>query len=309
VATHPLTLLFPSFPFEPRRIDAGFEGEARVAQDQGFEIALVDLELLGNLGSEPTFNKLPDKPTTFLYRGWLLRPEIYRRMEECLKALGHRLMVTTDDYSYSYNFTSWYPDVEEFTPRSKVFTPTIGATEFNLDTVARSVAKEFGNKPVLVKDFLKSRKHEWFDACFIRPADDLEEVMRVTKNFLDGQGADFYGGLVYREFIEYERAGIHPKSRMPLINEWRIFVWKHQALYVAPYWPEGDPSKGPDLNNPTIQTAVKRIDSPFFVLDLARRAESDVWDVIEVNDAGAAGIPEGGSALSFYEALAMVCTT
>ncbi len=38
-------------------------------------------------------------------------------------------------------------------------------------------------------------------------------------NFIDMQGKDLVGGLVYREYIPFKKIGIHPKSKMPLIHE------------------------------------------------------------------------------------------
>jgi hypothetical protein len=174
-----------------------------------------------------------------------------------------------------------------------------------MDKIVEHVGRVFGNGSVIVKDYIKSRKHEWFDACFIRPADDADEVRRVVTNFVERQGADLEGGLVFREFVEYKRAGIHPKSSMPIIQEWRLVVWEHRIIYVAPYWSTHAAAYDPPpvwQNVQRIQDAIQKLGGPFFVLDVAQRLDG-TWDVVEVNDAGAAGVPEGGSLEAYYSAL------
>jgi hypothetical protein len=78
----------------------------------------------------------------------------------------------------------------------------------------------FGDGPIIVKDFVKSRKHEWTDACFIPSAADRSAVERVVNRFLELQGEELAGGLVFREFIEFRPVGTHSRSRMPLTEEW-----------------------------------------------------------------------------------------
>ena len=68
----------------------------------------------------------------------------------------------------------------------------------------------------MLKDFVKSRKHEWAEACFIPSASDRASVERVVRRFLELQDDDLSEGLVFREFVEFEPLGRHPKSGMPL---------------------------------------------------------------------------------------------
>jgi hypothetical protein len=295
-------ILFPSFPFDARRVDSGFEAEELAAREAGFQTAYVDLEL--NTAPTPKFHRLPaETGETALYRGWLMRPEIYEAMETALRTRGLDLATKLMDYREAYEFPFWAEKLGDLTPRSLFFEGRTFEAR-HIEVIASIVGRSFGNKPILVKDFLKSRKHEWFDACFIKPADDPTEVIRVVTNFVKGQGTDLSGGLVFREFVEFERAGIHPKSRMPLIKEWRIFVWQHKVLYVAPYWADASYAADmPEIPLAWLEDVIPKLSSPFFVLDVAKRLDGTVM-VIEVNDAGAAGVPEGGSATEFYRRLA-----
>ena len=102
------------------------------------------------------------------------------------------------------------------------------------------VLTPFGDRPVIIKDFVKSRKHEWADACFIPSEADRDAVERVVGRFLELQGDDLNEGLVFREFVEFRPVGFHPKSGMPLTEEYRIFWIDGQPMYWSPYWEEGD---------------------------------------------------------------------
>ena len=120
--------------------------------------------------------------------------------------------------------------------------------------------RPFGSAAVVVKDFVKSRKHEWAEACFIPSASDRAAVERVVRRFLELQGDDLSEGLVFREFADFEPLGRHPKSGMPLTKEFRLFFLDRQPLPIflpscssccqaeasgAPASGSGVPSTGP----------------------------------------------------------------
>ncbi len=195
----------------------------------------------------------------------------------------------------------WYATVgEERTPRS-IWIP---GRSFDIAEVAARVRASFGDAPVVLKDYVKSRKHEWFDACFIRSAIDAAEIHRVVSNFLRLQGESLAYGLVFREFVEFKRIGIHSKSRMPLVREFRFFVCDGRLVTNAPYWGEGQyDGETPDLG--VVADLLPRVRSRFFAVDVAQK-EDGSWLVMELNDGGSAGVPEGGSVEAFYEGLRQV---
>ena len=160
----------------------------------------------------------------------------------------------------------------------------------------------FGDAPVVVKDFVKSRKHEWAEACFIPSAADRGAVERVVGRFLELQGDDLAGGLVFREFVEFEPVGIHPRSGMPLTEEYRAFWLDGVPVFWAPYWAEGDyrASEPPIGQFAGVAAAVR---SRFFTMDLARRRDGD-WMIVELGDGQVSGLPRESDADHFYRALA-----
>lgn len=52
------------------------------------------------------------------------------------------------------------------------------------------------DKAVIVKDYVKSRKHEWHEACYIPDVKDQDNARRVIENFVKRQGDDIVGGII-----------------------------------------------------------------------------------------------------------------
>jgi hypothetical protein len=160
----------------------------------------------------------------------------------------------------------------------------------------------FGDAPVIVKDFVKSRKHEWAEACLIPSAADRGAVERVVGRFLELQGDDLAGGLVFREYVEFEPVGVHPRSGMPLTEEYRTFWLDGTPIFWGPYWEEGEyrASEPPIARFAGVAAAVQ---CRFFTMDVARRRDGG-WMIVEIGDGQVSGLPRESDADGFYAALA-----
>jgi hypothetical protein len=51
--------------------------------------------------------------------------------------------------------------------------------------------------PAIVKDYVKSAKHRWAEACYIPDTRDEARAVEVIRAFLDEQGGDLNGGVVH----------------------------------------------------------------------------------------------------------------
>ena len=162
----------------------------------------------------------------------------------------------------------------------------------------------FGDKAVIVKDFVKSRKHEWLAACYIPSAADRPAVERVVRRFLELQGEDLNEGLVFREFVQFEPLTTHSKSGMPLTREYRLFVLDGEIIQTIPYWDEGEYIRKNDEQIPlnTMREIAQRVQSRFFTMDVARRVNGN-WSIIELGDGQVASLPASADVMAFYQAL------
>src|SRR5262249_23328362 len=235
------------------------------------------------------------EPITAVYRGWMVTPPQYQRLYGALIARNIRLINDPDQYRHCHHLPECYPIIERLTPRSVCL-----SGELSIDRIM-DVLTPFGDCPVIIKDFVTSRKHEWREACFIPSAADRQAVGRVVGRFLELQGDDLNEGLVFRQFVEFRPVGIHPRSGLPLTEEYRIFWLDARPTLCSPYWEGGQYSQGyPPLGLfAEIAAAVR---SRFFSMDVARRIDG-VWLIVELGDGQVSGLPRASDADHFYEAL------
>jgi hypothetical protein len=149
-----------------------------------------------------------------------------------------------------------------------------------------------------VKDYVKSQKHYWTEACFIPDASDLEHVARVVARFLELQGDDLNVGLVFREYVPLRIVATHPKSGMPLAAEFRIFWLDHEPLLVHRYWAD---LVELEIEVPIeeLRSTAREIPSRFFTMDVAMLDDGS-WIVVELGDAQVSGLPSDAVAPAFY---------
>jgi hypothetical protein len=293
-------VLFCSDPRDRRRPDDQYVGEAETAARLGTSCAVVDHDAVERGDMDRAVRHVPDQPhpVTGVYRGWMMTAARYAAFYHALAGRGVRLVNDPAAYAHCHHLPESYPVIEGHTPRT-VWLP--GRGEFDRDTVM-DLLRPFGDAPVVVKDYVKSQKHAWAEACFIPSAADRGQVERVVRRFLELQGPDLAGGLVFREFVEFEPIGRHPRSGMPLTREYRLFFLDGRPLLVTPYW-EGAAyeGKGPPVGQ--FATLAARVGSRFFTMDVAR-TRGGGWLVVELGDAQVAGLPDGADVGAFYRGLA-----
>lgn len=292
-----LRILFPAHPLERREPDPSYCDEAGAVDELGLARAVIRVEPLLERGDvQAAVRGVPAREAgPSLYRGWMLPPDRYASLHAALAARGDQLLNSPAAYRHTHWLPESYAAIEPWTAR----TAWLPAHALTLDA-AVALARTFGTVPLIVKDYVKSRKHEWAEACFIPSAADEPAVRRVVQRFLELTGTELQGGLVLREFIELELVGDHARSGMPLAREWRTFWLDHEPILIAPYWPEvaGEPPPVASF----AQVAAK-VESRFFTMDLARRRSGD-WIIVELGDGQVAGLPDGVDPQSFYRAIA-----
>jgi hypothetical protein len=115
------------------------------------------------------------------YRRWVLKPHTYAQLATALAEKGLLLINTPAAYIHCHYLPGSYHLIEDFTPRSTWIKKGL---DVSIDEVM-TVLQPFGDKPVIVKDFVKSRKHEWNEACYIPCASDKQAVERVVRRVSD----------------------------------------------------------------------------------------------------------------------------
>jgi hypothetical protein len=291
-----INIIYPSLP-GTKTVDPFWEKESKAAEAAGFGISTVTDQ------NERCPLVVRNQADFYLYRGWLVKPDYYKEM---VQVVSGKILTGLEDYMWTRNFPDWYNVLGCIeTPASITFTADQVVT-LGLVAIAEEVSNKLRLSPqsLILKDYLKSRKHEWFDACFIKDASDTADVIRVMTNFFNLQGRDFYGGLVFRRFLELKKLGIHPKSGMPLPIEFRTFFINQEPLVTSMYWNNDIPyPDGVELPPQDWLVEIgKKMKASFVALDIAQDVDG-IWWVIEVNDGGTAGYPDNLDSNEFYSLL------
>jgi ATP-grasp domain, R2K clade family 3 len=278
--------LFCADPLRPRRVDPHFEAQAQAVRDLDGQLALIDHDAVVAGRIAEAVARVPSGFGPAWYRGWMLRAEQYRAMEEALRARGCRLLVSGRDYRAGHELPGWIDCFQHLTPQTVVLPMAQGTPPPDAERLARAVSG-WSDGGFVIKDYVKSRKHEWPDACY---APDLTRLPDVVARFVELQGEDLAGGLVIRRFEDFE----HRELRVWWVDGEPVFAGPH------PDDPEADIEAPGDLGD--VRAAVRRLGCRFVTTDLVRRADG-VRRVIEVGDGQVSDWPSGAEPALLYAAL------
>jgi len=296
-----MRIIFCDSGFSPKEIDYMYAEEYEKATHNSISTSLISFEELkrGNVESSIKRVRANENQELGIYRGWMLKPNQYEMLYKSLLEKNIRLINNPTEYKFCHHFPDSYATIKDYTPIS---TFKEVKSKFDIDDFENELAV-FDDKPIVVKDYVKSQKHYWQEACFIPDASDREKVSTVVNKFIELQDSDFNKGLVFREFVELEKLTNHSKSGMPLTKEFRIFVKDNAIINVFKYWDEGDYEELEPVLDEFIELLPK-IGSNFFTMDIAKRKDGK-WIIIELGDGQVAGLPDNANRDEFYKRLIM----
>ena len=291
-----MSIIYCDSVFDNKVIDSDYEKEKDSAIKAGFDFSLISFEELtsGNTKKALRFTKGSEAMEFGFYRGWMLRPEHYQELYEGLLDKNIRLINKPQEYRHCHYLPESYEKIKLDTPKSN------WTTDLDIEMILKKTF-EFGDSPIIVKDFVKSEKHNWEDACFIPKASDSDKVKSIVDKFLELRGDSLNQGIVFRQFEELEFLTGHSKSGMPLTKEFRIFFGNKTIVSVFDYWDEGDyGDTKPELEK--FVEIAKNIESNFFTMDIAQKKNGD-WIIMELGDGQVAGLPDNADKDEFYKEL------
>ncbi|MGW0769080.1 ATP-grasp domain-containing protein [Streptomyces sp. NPDC002676] len=278
-------------PLRPRRPEPHFSAAAETAKALGGDVALIDHDALMRGHAEEAVAGVPRGLGPLWYRGWMLPGSRYARLTDALAERGSPLATDALRYRRAHELPGWYETFAAVTPRS-VWLPAEPGLTLPAARLA-SLAAPLGHGPVVVKDYVKSRKHEWDEACFVPDAADTERLAAVVRRFTELQEDFLAGGIVLRAFEDFTG------------DELRV------------WWIDGEPSlvtlhpdahtdtdtvslPGPELAR--VAPLVRALDCRFVTTDLALRSDG-VWRVVEVGDGQVSDLPAAADQRRLLEPL------
>jgi len=281
---------------ESKVIEPDYEQERKSAINAGFDTSLMSFEEMesGAIEKALKYLKQTEVKEAAIYRGWMMTPTQYKSLYDGLLKKNVQLINSPAEYKHCHYLPDSYDKIESQTPKSK------WTTKLDSDSIVDLAAK-FGEHSIIVKDFVKSEKHNWEDACFIPDASDSDKVKAVTNKFIELRGDWLNEGIVFRKFEELEFLTDHSKSGMPLTKEFRLFFANKKVVSIFDYWDEGEYGNTKPPLDEFIDIA-QNIESNFFTMDVAQKKNGD-WIIMELGDGQVAGLPDNANTDEFYNNL------
>lgn len=277
-----LTVLFCVDPLRPRRVDPHFAREAAAVRDHYGEIALIDHDALRSGDAEAAVRAVPRDLGPVWYRGWMLTSAEYAAMASLLKARGTLLLTHPEDYRRAHELPGWHDTFAGLTPQSVWRPLSPGEDPGDLGELVRPLH----GGPGIIKDYVKSRKHEWNEACFVPDLKNLSSLRGIVAKMLALQDDFLAGGLVVREYEPYDGDG-----------EARVWWVDGEPALVGPH--PDSPEVEPDPQLDSVAPAVRTLGCRFITTDLACR-EDGVWRVVEVGDGQVSDLPSTVDPMDLY---------
>ena len=277
-----MRVLFPSSYLHPNQVDEDLVIEYEAAVEAGCEISLFDYDKW--VGEEKlVIRDAPEVECIAVYRGWMLKPDQYKKLyHELLEDHGMQLVTSPDSYGKLHVFPNVYPYVKEDTARILTYS-------FEDDIQIEEVLKRFPR--FMVKDFTKSVKGtsfpKFFDHTYTQDA--FDEQMQV---FYQYRGKLLTGGICIKEYLDLKKYG-------ETTNEFRVFYMNHVVATVSRNSNQGMYTPEPPME---LITKHRNLDSLFFTIDYAETADGD-WEIVEAGDGQVSGLSEGQDAAAFFRAL------
>jgi hypothetical protein len=217
--------LMPNHPLRPREVEPDFREERDAAAAAGFEVVLYSHEHLLEGNGARAVSQVPMRhgpSSPCVMRGWMISEAQYALLHSQIATRGYELINTAAAYAEAHYLPLAYPLLDELTPKS------VWTDACDLDA-AWLLYEAFGERDALVKDWVKSAKHRWDEACFLPARSTREHFMRVLRALMDDRGRLFEHGFVLRRFVPLVTSG-HDLRGHPVTDEARLFFVDGELL-------------------------------------------------------------------------------
>jgi hypothetical protein len=288
-----MKILFPNHPLKARLPDPDYETELEAARNVGFECELYSLEdLRGGDAAQATrlCATASRDGQAIVHRGWMMSESLYAALFGALVAKGYRPVTTPEQYVQAHYLPNAYPLLQGRTPDSVwIEGKDVAAAWENFEQLGRPAA--------IVKDFVKSAKHRWNEACFIPAGTERIRFNEILAAFLEARGTQFEKGIVLRRFHNFVKLADDIRGQ-PVHEEYRLFMWDGSLLAATP----AVRANGPFDDVAEWESIARRFTNRFISMDIACQQDGSLL-IVEVGDGGVSGLPSSIEPETFYRAL------
>ena len=278
-------ILFPSDYFDINKIDGSFKNEYEVVCGDGnFEILLFSYdEWIAE--RKLKLNYRVDTMKDTIYRGWMMKPEIYKNFYCELQKKNIQLMTAPNEYAKFHSFPNIYPELQEDTAKMLVYGDI---NKIDLQEIKNTFSQ------FMIKDYVKSVKGTDFPKCISSDIDE-DEFNRLMKKFLGYRGELYTGGICIKEYLDLKLYG-------DKTNEYRVFYMNHQIATVSRN--SGQPCYTAKPPKKFIEK-YRNLPSPFYTVDYAELSDC-TWKIIEAGDGQVSGLSDNQDIHNFYRLISVI---
>lgn len=274
--------------------DINWREEAEAAEDCGFTCYSFDYAAFLEESAEAALDEIPDgEGQELVYRGWMMQADDYVILDDLLSSKGYRLLSRHHSYAETLLLPNYFDQIKDLSPAA------LWTEEPDIEE-AWELAQKIGTGPWIVRDHMKSAKGAWLEACFVPENATFAQFESICQELRNHREPNFVNGFVVRPYLPLVQLAA-PRSGPPVCEEYRLIFWRGQRILSMPYDELG--GLPPDLSR--YDVLADRIDSPFFVADVARQQSGDLT-LLELNPGGCAGLPPQLHPIEFYSRIAEI---
>lgn len=264
-----MIVLFPSSYRDRRKVDEDLQAEYEAVMNTGlFEIVIFEYEKWFH-ENKLVIHSRPSEMQKAVYRGWMMKPEMYQRFYEQLLLQNIELITSPMEYERMHIFPNVYELVKEDTAKMRVYSlhETISVDELK---------KEFHR--FMIKDYVKSVKGTDFPAYFDESIGQ-ESFNQWMEIFYKYRGNLLTGGICVKEYLDLKRYG-------DKTNEFRVFYINHETATVSRNSGQMNMTKVPPDE---LLEKYRLLPSVYYTVDFAE-LEDGTWKIIEAGDGSVSGL-------------------
>lgn len=296
-----MKILFPSQPFEPKKVDYDMSAEWEAAKLAGFELYLYDHDAFVGKGEFKTNLAIRDFETLqhedVIVRGWMFTEKQYTNFYDNLGEIGYLPITSPSQYVQCHHFPEVYQYINEFTSK------TWWSGEWSLredkdkpEEISWAPVRDLLGGDILIKDYVKSENGN--PDLFILSKDlSNEEFGNKVQKFIEARGKLFNKGLVFKSVEKL-------KQYEGQTNEWRLFFFDKKlitfTMNTKKLIDKAATISVTELDK--FATLAQSIPSNFFTMDIAEK-EDGTWMILECGDGQVSGLAAHEEPIKFYNKL------
>lgn len=278
-------ILFPSDYFDINKIDESFKNEYEAVLSNGnFEILLFSYDEWIAEG-KLKLNYMVDTTTDTIYRGWMMKTEIYENFYRELQRKNIKLMTAPNEYAKFHSFPNIYPELQGDTAKMLVYGDI---NKIDLQEIKNTFSQ------FMIKDYVKSVKGTDFPKCIGSNINE-DEFNELIKKFLEYRGELYTGGICIKEYLDLKLYG-------DKTNEYRVFYMNHRIATVSRN--SGQPCYTAEPPKEFIEK-YRNLPSPFYTVDYAELSDG-TWKIIEAGDGQVSGLSDNQDIHNFYRLISVI---